>query len=215
MRRVKAFGIEFELDEEQGRRTKAALEEVVGDYRDEVKKEFKRQVRSHDLARLCQRLAEDAIKPALVPGGKYRCAIYVPDIVFANVLYRLTDYYPSGGGAGSIYASRYGIIGRSWRLGRGEQAKVPDDPEQLIVEWGMTLEEAARQEPKTFVTFLLDQGGAQPPVGLLYAESEKGFNQELEPRLQASKSLKPLTDGVARLMGEMRGSGPLLDLFEN
>jgi hypothetical protein len=216
MRRVKAFGIEFELGEEQGRRTKAALEEVLGDYRGEVKKEFKRQVERHDVARLCQRLAEQAIKPVLKnPDSSYRCAIYVPDIVFENVLYRLTNYYPSGGGAGSVYVSRYGIIGQSWRLGEGDQKEVPDDTNKLIVEWGMTLEEAARQERKTFVTFLLDQGGGKPPVGLFYVESEDGFKEKLGPRLQASESLAALTDAVARVMGEMRGSGPMLNLFES
>jgi len=216
MRRVKAFGVEFELAEEQGRRTKAALEEVFGDYRREVEKEFERQIERYDVPRLFQVLAENAIKPYVGKRGKtYRCAIYVPDIVFKNVLYRLTNYYPTGGGAGSIYASRYGIIGRSWRLDKGLQEDVPSDNEELIVKWGMTLEEAARQQPKTFATFLLRKGEGMPAVGLLYAETEHGFEEALEPRLQASTAVAPLTDAVARLMEEMRGSGPMLDLFEN
>ncbi len=215
MRRVKAFGIEFELGGEQARRTKAVLEDVLGDYRAEVRKEFKRQVEHYDVARLCQRLAEDAVKDCVKPEGKYRCAIYVPDIVFENVLFRLTNYYPSGGGGGSIYASRYGIIGRSWRLEEDAQEPVPGDSRTLIIEWGMTLEEAAGQEPKTFVTFLLKEGEGRPPVGLFYVESEDGFTDELGPHLKASESLAPLTEAVARVMAEMRGSGPMVDLFEN
>ena len=216
MRRVKAFGVEFELGEEQGRRTKAALEEVFADYRREVQREFERQVERYDVARLFQTLAEDAIKPCVNPENTYRCAIYVPDIVFKNVLYRLTNYYPAGGGAGSIYASRYGIIGRSWRLDKNLQEDVPGNITALIVQWGMTLEEAASQEPKTFATFLLREGEGMPPVGLVYAETaEHGFTEKIEPRLRTSVAKYPLIGAVASVMEEMRGSGPMLDLFEN
>jgi hypothetical protein len=216
MRRVKAFGVEFELGEEQGRRTKVALEEVFEDYRRDVKREFERRVERHDVPRLLQALVEDAIKPFVEPEEPYRCTIYVPDIVFKNVLYRLTDYYPAGGGAGSIYASRYGIIGRSWRLGVNLQEDVPGDPIVLIEQWGMTLEEAASQEPKSFATFLLQASEGKPPVGLVYAETGKcGFERKLEPYLRTAASHYPLTRAVERVMEEMRGSGPMLDLFEN
>ncbi len=217
MRRVKAFGVEFELGQEEGRRIKATLEETFTGFRKEVESEFDRQVEIHDVARLCARVAEELIEPCRKDQKEpYRCTVYVPDIVFSDVLYRLLDYYPGGDGKGSIYSARFGIIGRSWRLSEPlHEQIVPGDRKLLIKEWGMTGEEAAGQEAKSFVAFPLRQGPASPAAGLLYVESsEEAFDPDPRTRLEGQPSVEALTEAVAGVMREMRGRGPLLELFQ-
>jgi hypothetical protein len=218
MRRVKAFGVELELGEEEGRRIKATLEEEFEEFREQVEAEFDRQADQFDVGRLFAGVAEDVIEPLMGEGKqKYRCTIYVPDIVFKDVLYRLLDYYPGGDGRGSTYSARFGIIGRTWRLGESQFEKdVPGDRKTLITEWGMNREEAAGQESKTFVTSLLSPKPGNPSVGLLYIEAEEGaFGEDPLAAIDAHPSVADLTSAVAKVMEEMRGSGPRLELFKN
>lgn len=218
MRRVKAFGVELELGEEEGRRIKATLEDEFKDFRDQVEAEFDRQVDQFDVSRLCAGVAEKVIEPLLKNDEvDYRCTIYVPDIVFKDVLYRLLDYYPGGNGRGSTYSERFGIIGRTWRLGESQyKEKVPGDRKTLITEWGMNREEAAGQEDKSFVTFLLEESEVIPFVGLLYIEADKeGFRQDPLPALRGDPRVAELTRAVSKVMAKMRGRGPRLELFKN
>lgn len=219
-RSVKAFGIEVELEigEEDARRLKADLEENFRGYRDEVIVEFDRQVRRFDVGRLLARLAEEVIEPVL--GSKadgYRCTVYVEDIVFKNVLYRLLNYYPGGDGRGSTYSIRYGIIGRSWRHEQSEHPqKVPDDRDALINTWGMTREEAASQKsPKSYMTYLLREKSGDPAVGMLFIESPHEIPGELEAALRDADAAVSLTGAVSAVMVKMRGKGPHLELFDN
>lgn len=180
--------------------------------------EFDRQVARFDISRLCAQVAEDVIEPTLGDrNAKYRCTVYVPDIVFKGALYRLLDYYPGGNGSGSVYSDRYGIIGRSWRLGEPlHEPTVPGDRKDLIEKWGMNREEAARQEDKSFATVLLREDREKPPVGLLYVESEGGvLADDLCARLESDPKVIALTEAVARLMAQMRGRGPSLELFQS
>lgn len=217
MRRVKAFGVELELGEEEGRRIKATLEEQFEDFRDQVEAEFDRQVDQFDVSRLCAEVAENVIEPMLHHDVRYQCTIYVPDIVFKDVLYRLLDYYPGGNGRGSTYSERFGIIGRTWRLRESQyEAEVPGDRKTLITEWGMNREEAAGQEDKSFVTFLLAEEGVTPFAGLLYIEAEKdGFEGDPLPVLNNDPLMAELSAAVSKLMAAMRGRGPRLEFFKN
>ena len=206
------------LGEEQAGQIKASLEETFRGYRDTVNSEFARQADRYDVGRLCETIAEKVIEPARVdPKEPYRCTVYVRDILFEDVLCRLIDYYPGGDGQGSIYSTRYGIIGRSWRLGEHlHEPAVPDDRTDLITDWGMTREEAARQSAKSFVTFLLAEEPNKPPVGLLYVESkEHAFEDDLCDRLAASPAVAALTTATAGVMEKMLGRGPRLVLFQS
>lgn len=218
-RRIKAFGVELELGgEDDARRLKVDLEENFRGYRDDVAVEFDRQAKRFDVARLLARVAEEVVEPAVnvTHDNRYRCTVYVEDIVFENVLYRLLNYYPGGDGKGSIYPSRFGIIGRSWRLGRSETpTEVPDDPEELITTWGMTREEAASQQSaKWYMTLILKHGQHDPPVGMLYLEAENAIPKSVIDNLESADCVAALTKGVASVMREMRGKGPYLELFD-
>lgn len=218
LRRVKALGVELELGEKEGRLIKTTLEEEFKSFRDEVEAEFDRQVDQFDVSRLCAGVAENVIEPLLEdPDDPYRCTIYVPDIVFKDVLYRLLNYYPGGDGRGSTYSERFGIIGRTWRLGKSQYEKeVPGNRKTLITEWGMNPEEAAGQEDKSFVTFLLREKDVTPFSGLLYIEAKKdGFREEPLPVLEGDPQVAELTAAVSKVMTEMRGTGPGLELFKN
>lgn len=217
-RRVSLFGVELELGEEEGRRIKATLEEEFEDFRKDVKAEFDRQANGFDVSRLCAEVCEQVIEPLLKKRrGEYRCTVYVPDIVFKDALYRLLDYYPGGKGRGSTYSERFGIIGRTWRLHESQYEKtVPGDRKTLITSWGMNREEAAGQEAKSFVTFLLAEKGETPSVGLLYIEAEeKAFRKDPIPVLSRDPRIMELTTAVGLVMKEMRKRGPMLQLFNH
>jgi hypothetical protein len=206
------------LGEEQAGQIKASLEESFRGYRDTVNSEFARQADRYDIGRLCEAIAEEVIEPARKDSKEpYRCTVYVRDILFEDVLCRLIDYYPGGDGQGNIYSTRYGIIGRSWRLGKHlHETAVPDDRTELITDWGMTREEAARQSAKSFVTFLLAEEEKMPPVGLFYVESkEHAFEDDLRERLAESQAVVALTTATAGVMEKMLGRGPRLELFQS
>ena len=70
-----------------------------------------------------------------------RATVHVSDILFEHYFYQLTDYFPdnaAGGPAGRRFSERFGMIGRSWRLGtssgRGNAVASPDN--ELCAEVG-------------------------------------------------------------------------------
>jgi hypothetical protein len=217
MRRVKAFGVEFELGEEQGRRIRASLEEEFGKYREEVESAFSLQAERHDVGRLCATVAHDVIG-SLLPGNRdYRCTVYVPDILFKGALYRLIPYYPGGGVVGAVYSERFGIIGRTWRLLESQyEETVPSEQITLITEWGMTPEEAlGQEEDRSYLAFLLRTKPHAPPDGILYVEAKKkAFSEDPRKALDADPHVTELAKAVSKVMHQMRGKGPLLRLFE-
>lgn len=217
VRRIKAFGVELELgDEEDARKLKLGLEDRFSDYREEVIAEFDRQVKRYDVGRLLAQAVEEVVEPALDLDKSYRCAIYVEDIVFGHTLYRLLDYYPGGDGRGRIYSSRFGIIGRSWRLDESQEpTEVPYVREDLINTWGMTREEAAsQQKAKWYATYLLREGASKPAAGLLYIESSAEISSDLVQRLDSAEPVKVLTAKVEKVMENMRGRGPYFEFFD-
>jgi hypothetical protein len=215
-RRIKAFGVELELGgEEDARRIKLGLEERFASYRNEVIAEFDLQAKRFDVGRLLAQVADNEVKAAVKGAKGYRCTVYVEDIVFKRVLYRLLDYYPGGDGKGSTYSSRFGIIGRSWRFGKSEKpTKVPDDPDELINTWGMTREEAVSQkDTKWYATYLLREHDEMPAVGLLYIESSEEIADDLLTRLDSANRVRFLTKAVGQTMEKIRDRGPYLEFF--
>jgi hypothetical protein len=119
----------------------------------------------------------DDILASLIPdfaARQIRCTIYIPDALFAESLYQLTDYYPvqATGGRGRTFSSRYGIIGKAWRLRESQHASsVPTDERDLILGWGMNREEAQRagHGKQSFGCIVLK--GTRSPLGMLYFDS--------------------------------------------
>lgn len=112
----------------------------------------------------------------LLKGVNLRSTIYVQDMLFDESLYQLLDYHPptsEGGKKGRAFSTRYGMIGRSWRLEKSDfNGKVPTDPEDLIGKWAMTRTEAreAALGRKSFACILLKNVNDEC-LGLFYMDS--------------------------------------------
>ena len=216
--RFKAGGVEVELKADVAREVKGNLQATFRAFREGATKAFDAQVHVERIVGCVERVAQDSIKPALREAqNSFRATIYVPDILFEDVLYRLISYYPSGGGRGTTYSARFGIIGKTWRLQRSECVSVPADQDRLIEEWGMTIAEATRQQrAKTFACIILREGD-ESPVGLLFVESEANdaFVDDVVDRLEESPSVLALTRAVGRVTQRVREAGqPPLKIFD-
>jgi hypothetical protein len=121
-----------------------------------------------------KKLSTDFIMSALSKDGKktFRSTIYVPDLVFEEARYQLLDYYPKGKGKGRIIPRRYGLVGRAFRAeGSLTQNAVPGDVQQLVIDWGMTRDEAARKNTRhSFSCVLLKE--AEIVIAGIYVDSE-------------------------------------------
>ena len=151
---IKMFGSEFTLNEELSDEIGKDAEEAFEYYRKQVNREYDRFVEMYDIRQKLESVIKSKeVISALgknikdfkgikdIPG--FRCTIHVPDILFRDTIYQLLDYYPSGRGVSRTWSARFGIIGRAWRLRKSQtQGNVPTENNELIVEWGMTQEEA-------------------------------------------------------------------------
>jgi hypothetical protein len=135
----------------------------------------------------------------------YRLTVYVPDLVFSDRLYQLTEYYDSQGRrisdakSGRAFSIRYGIIGRVWRSGvaevegelisaedRGQIADASDvrEVEKFIARrWGLTLDEAVKVRPyQSYGAIRIDRGGKS--LGLVFFDS-KNKNAFAGPEIES------------------------------
>jgi hypothetical protein len=124
----------------------------------------------------------------------YRLTVYVPDLVFSDRLYQLTEYYDSNGRrmpgvkSGRAFSIRYGIIGRVWRSGVAEvegelisaedQRQIGEKPDVRELEkfiarrWGLTLDEAVKVRPyQSYGAIRVDRGGKS--LGLVFFDSKQ------------------------------------------
>ena len=230
-RSFKIFGGEFILSEEGAKEISQTAEETFEAYRKQTKREFHRlagvyHVREK-LENVVQRHLDKALQKEKLGGihniGDFRCTIHVPDILFAETFYQLLDYYPRGGGRGRTWSIRFGIIGRAWRSGDDlAEGKVPSDPHDLILKWGMTREEAARagqQRPSFLCVVLRDE--QDTAVGLFYIDSAQegafGAKKGTQQRLckSAVKGCKEtgLTNALAQLSEELRRFSPQIRIY--
>lgn len=145
----------------------------------------------------------------------FRATIYVEDMLFKEALYQLVDYVPSGKGRGRIYSTRFGIIGRTWRLERSDcEPVVSDDITELVRNWGMTRIEAAAagQGHQSFVCVLLRHEDLR--VGLLYLDAPEpdAFGEDVLDRLTPEKTA-PLAKAVGGVVTSLAVRGPRVEIF--
>jgi hypothetical protein len=181
---LKLLGAEVAFSEEGARKLATNADEIFDEYRRQADLEFQRQAHLHGLRRRLELVFQssspdipnDADIKACTGKLDFRCTVHVPDILFTDTLYQLLDYYPPQpkGGSGRRFSTRFGIIGRAWRLREHigeEQAK--HSKEDLVREWGMTDEEAeahSRQRPAYICAVLKDDNGL--PLGVLFLDSK-------------------------------------------
>lgn len=149
----------------------------------------------------------------------FRVTVYIPDLLFEDRLYQLTEYYNKEGHpitenrAGRVYSIRYGIIGRVWRSGVPEvEGRLISEEDQNLIKdqndiaelerfiarrWGLTLEEAAKVRPyNSYGAIRIDGGGI--PRGLVFFDSKK---KDAFP----GKDMRNRIDGVVQ-SSELAGS---------
>jgi hypothetical protein len=192
---VKLFGAEFVINRVAGE----DAEETINLLRNDVTNRFDGWVAQNDIAGIHRKIVDVAIGPSVdLQATEIRSTIYVSDLLFADTLYQLLDYYPFAPGPhGRVFSTRFGIIGKAWRL-RESQYKpfVPERERDLILEWGMTYAEApsAGHGRESFGCIVL-KGKSGDALGLLYVDSPQkdvfGVSEiseewvEIERRVQA------------------------------
>lgn len=230
-RSFKIFGGEFVISEEGAKEISQTVEETFETYQKQTKREFDRLARVHRIRERLEGVVQQNLNRALQEEklggiqdiGDFRCTIYVPGILFAETLYQLLDYYPRGGGRGRTWSIRFGIVGKAWRSGEHlAEGHVPSDPRQLILQWGMTTEEAtwAGQQRSSFLCAIL-RDERETAVGLFYMDSTQedafGSDSHTQKRLFDSVAKgcieKGLTNALAQLDEELRRFSPQIRIY--
>jgi len=224
-RSLKLFGTEFVLSEEVG----ADAEQAIEIYRKKVKRQFDGLVETYDVrarveAVLDQMLA--VVKERNEPKD-VRCTLHVPDILFADTLYQLMDYYPSGGGRGRTFSSRFGIIGLCWRSRENEiRGAVPTDRLELVRKWGMTHEQATASGDgrQSFLVILL-RDETQAPVAIFYTDSkqlnafgadsgDEKFRAKVTQAVISGSTDKGLVASLAKMRDALKERRPAIHIHE-
>jgi hypothetical protein len=145
IRGVEALGVKLDFTEASATKVRESLEETFHRYRQDSQHEFDRLERMYDINFYRTEVLSKCVLPHIAEEVKndFRCTIHVQDLLFEESLYQLLDYIPSGGGRGRAFPVRFGILGKTWRSQKSQgQGTVPTDAERLIVDWGMTPDEA-------------------------------------------------------------------------
>jgi hypothetical protein len=165
VRKVGAGGFSVELSEQNARVTRVTVQEGLAEYAEVLDMELDRLTHRHGV--------ETALK-AVVAKLKsrpedWRATIHIRDPLVGDALHQLINYLADDSadahGIHRRWSIRFGILGRSWRLQKNRyEPTVPKDEEQLIVEWGMTAEQAreAGKGRQSFLCRVLRAPDAQP-----------------------------------------------------
>lgn len=229
VRRISAFGVEFDLSQAAAVQTRTNVEAGFDELRNRLKRQFDSLVDSEGLNNKLLSLAENAVLPHLTSKARrtYRCTIHIQDVLFEDALYQLLDYYPSGGGRGRTRSVRFGIIGRCARLNQSDiQTDVTTNAAKLVESWAMTAAEAAivGRDRQSFAAIPLFDGDQQF-LGILYVDAVP--KDAWSPAPGEEHDDHPLCENIAtyaiecgliaalsRIIPEMRKTGPRLRLIK-
>jgi hypothetical protein len=225
--RVKVGQIEVALTADTAPRVKAGLEDALATYRRDVKREFDVAIQVHNLAERRDTVAREVISKlartteprrssplGLATPPSFRCTVYAPDVLIADSLYCVLNYWPTADRpAGAAFSVRYGIIGKCWRRETSDAA-VPRDEDELIREWGMTRNEASQRaaEPKSFLAILLSHD--EHAVGVLYADGPPGtFQEEDLETVAAAPEAARLAEALDNVLKRVANVQPRVHVF--
>jgi hypothetical protein len=228
VRRVTAFGVEFDLSPTAAIQTRTNVEAGFAELRTKIKRQFDALIDEEGLNNKLLAVAENAVRPHLTAAAlrSYRCTIHIQDILFEDALYQLLDYYPLGGGRGRTRSVRFGMIGRCARLNQADlQVDVTTNAEKLVESWAMTTAEAATvgRDRRSFAAVPLF-GNDYQLLGIFYVDAvprnawlpKVGGNVAEHPLCQDIKQYSiqfGLIASLSRIVAEMRKTGPRLRLF--
>jgi hypothetical protein len=231
VRRVSAFGVEFDLTAKAARQTRTNVEAGFGELRQQLNREFDSQVDAEQLNSKLLTIVRLAVQPMLTDEARksFRCTVHVPDVLFEDALLQLLDYQPSGGGRGRAFSARSGIIGKCWRSGEPDiQSDVATHAVELIKEWAMTTAEAmdVGHGRSSFAAVPLFDDHNQP-VGIFYVDampknawrnpSGAGKNPQDYPLCKEITKYAGeigLVASLATIMKNMRQTGPRIRLYK-
>lgn len=166
--RVKGAGLEVEFTPDAAGKIKGVVNTTLKEYVKAADEAYSRQAVTFAIRDHLEGAVDRALRN-LSGVGKYRATVHVPDVVYADYLYQLLDYFPAGSGAARRFSKRRGILGKVWRLGesvgvgnvirydRGpanESLGQSNPEETLIREWSMTREEVRRYYLEPRLSFL-------------------------------------------------------------
>lgn len=232
IRKIKAGGVEMEISADAVDQIRAHFRASIDELVDNARTEYDRMA---DLRRIYEHLERaitvtlrDHLKTRSLKGSpaELRATVYVQDIVFREYLYQLVDYYPFPSGAGRRFSQRYGIIGRSWRLGQslGEGDAVISGEhavETLVREWGMLRQEAhaqSRARP-SYLCIILRGKENDFPVGLLFVDAtdKNAFGNDVEStaltkQMEAAEAIIALGSAVEMAIKPLEIAAPNIDI---
>ena len=232
--KVSAGGVELQINSEAVDEVRQYLRGSFDELIARAKEEYQRMASVQQISKLLGGVIDDALPRVLADNhiahmpADVRGTIHVPDIVFSSYLYQLVNYYPTdkqaGGSANRRFSQRFGIIGRSWRLGesmgRGNAVVVgPNPTRQLIEQWGFMRNEISdtRGRPADLCVILRDEDHV--PIGLLFVDSiiQDGFGTDLvASRVANELGNEPETLALARalerVMAPLRLAAPDLEI---
>jgi hypothetical protein len=201
----------FELSEDAAAQTKTDVEGAVNAYAPVLDSEFERLAYAEGVFTRLQTTVRNVLDDHERNAPGFRATVHVEDALVRNALYQLVDYWPSGGGAGRRFSTRFGILGRAWRLGRSlYEPDVPVGEDALILQWGMTRAQAATAASgkHSFVAVLLQHAGE--PVGVLFMDAlpATAFSADVIDRLEAHEATRELGASVGRVRARVASKGP-------
>ncbi|MEO5722795.1 MAG: hypothetical protein ABIQ39_16300 [Ilumatobacteraceae bacterium] len=168
------FGLSFEFTAQSAQQTRESVQDSLAEVRVAITRRLAADVRSANLQETFRAMLDATL---LHDKSGWRSTIHIQDPLYANQLFQLLDYQPSGKGAGRTFSTRAGIIGLSWRLRRTESWNQSSavSADELIQQWGMTDLEAesrkAKDSKKLFLAVpLRDVNGAR--IGIFYFDAD-------------------------------------------
>jgi len=228
VRRVTAFGVEFDLSQTAAIQTRTTVEAGFDELRKKLKRQFDALVDGEGINSKLLAVAENAVRPHLTAEAlhSYRCTLHIQDVLFEDALYQLLDYYPLGGGRGRTRSVRMGILGRCARRTLPDlQGDVTTDTERLIESWAMTTAEAATvgRDRRSFATIpLFDEDhqllgifyvDAAPRNAWVPATTGDAADHPLCVDVREHARQYGLIASLSRIIPEMRKTGPRLRLL--
>jgi hypothetical protein len=221
--KVGDVSLSFALDADAEKNTNRIAIQLA-EIRRKTKEAYAVRLQQSDVRELLRVLVETHVQPKFpavqLPHG-FRCAIHVPDALFADSLYQLTDYWPSGGGSGRVWSIRYGLIGKVWRLDK-PQVNDLNERDKLIKEGGMTSEEADSQTSKSVkksysCSVLHEVAGNR--VALLYMDavgedSFKAIDDDVHQQIDRAALALKLTERIVTIGADMRRHVPFIKMYD-
>jgi hypothetical protein len=208
------------------------LQESVHELVDGARDEYDRMASVMNLSSALENVISKALPRILIAKSlgnpaELRGTVHVRDIVFPEYFYQIINYYPKAGGVGRRFSQRYGIIGRSWRLGESigegdafEGSK--NEEEVLIKQWGMTREEVhspSRSRPAYLSVLLKGVDDDTALLGVLFFDSTaaKAFGPDdvatgIASELESCAEVVALRKSLERAMAPLRLAAPNIDI---